>query len=116
MKEKRKKGKALVNMNQNPHHLGSGGYITAKPKWAKALADGKLPEVQGIESDRAQDWVMARMPKAGPNNYVIPENIKEITNQIVSFIYIFVCVCVSILYFSGDSEKTKNHSIIIVNL
>ena len=78
---KSKRGKELYAMNIGRHHLGSGGYRTAVPKWAKedaaAIARGEEPPFAGITEPQAKNFVRARCQKPkGSASYSAPADQK----------------------------------------
>jgi hypothetical protein len=73
-KAKSQRGKQLRDMNIGTHHLGSGGYKVAVPKWekedAEAIARGETPPFHDITDPQAHYFVRARFPKPkGSSSY-----------------------------------------------
>ena len=66
-KAKSMRGKELHDLNIGTHHLGSGGYRVAIPKWEKedavALKEGKTPPFANIADKQARNFVRARHAK-----------------------------------------------------
>nr|XP_043636784.1 uncharacterized protein LOC122607800 [Erigeron canadensis] len=77
------KGKELVKLNKNPHHLGSRGYLGKKDQWAKEKELGKCPELFSLSTERAREFLLARRVKVGPDEYELPENLLPLANQII---------------------------------
>ena len=61
------RGKELYQMNIGTHHLGSGGYRAAKPKWDKedaaARERGETPPFDDIKEEQAKNFLRARFKK-----------------------------------------------------
>ena len=61
------RGKELRALNIGTHHLGSGGYRAAKPKWDKedaaARERGETPPFDDIKEEQAKNFLRARFKK-----------------------------------------------------
>jgi hypothetical protein len=73
-KAKSKKGQELRALNIGTHHLGSGGYRAAKPKWEKEDAEYRakgLPlPFDDIKEEQAKNFIRARFAKPkGSSDY-----------------------------------------------
>ena len=77
-------------MNDNPHHLGSRGYLGKQDLWAKDKGRGVLPDIHNMYSKRTREFILARMVKSGANEFILPDKMKPITEDLVSYYYVFI--------------------------
>ena len=74
-KARTEKGKNMRSRNIGTHHLGSGGYRAARPKWDKEDADARAKGLtrpfDDIKEEQAKNFVKARFapPKKGGSDY-----------------------------------------------
>ena len=73
-KARTEKGKNMRSRNIGTHHLGSGGYRAARPKWDKEDADARAKGLtrpfDDIKEEQAKNFVRARFaPPKGGSDY-----------------------------------------------
>ncbi|KAJ9544043.1 hypothetical protein OSB04_023750 [Centaurea solstitialis] len=72
-----------AKMNDNPHHLGSRGYLGKQDSWAKYKDQGVLSDIHNMYSERTREFLLARTLKSGPNELILPDKMKPIAEELI---------------------------------
>ncbi|KAJ9566783.1 hypothetical protein OSB04_002749 [Centaurea solstitialis] len=75
-----------AKMNDNPHHLGSRGYLGKQDSCAKNKDQGVLSDIHNMYSKRTPEFILARTVKSDPNEFILPDKMKPIAEDLVSYI------------------------------
>ena len=93
-KAKSKKGKDMRSLNIGTHHLGSGGYRAAMPKWEKeddeARAKGLTPPFADIKEPQAKNFIRARFRKPKGSSDYSSEPVGPLSHKVKDFMGYYV--------------------------
>ncbi|KAJ9542611.1 hypothetical protein OSB04_029117 [Centaurea solstitialis] len=89
-------------MNDNPHHLGSHRYLGKQDSWAKSKELGLLPNIHNMYSKRTHEFILARTVKSGPNEYILPDKMKPIIEDLL-----FIDLLSLVTYIEKDKRFSQ---------
>ncbi|KAI3510158.1 hypothetical protein L1887_25689 [Cichorium endivia] len=77
------KAKATVKLNKYPPRLGPRGYRGMKPRWEKELASGESTEFHNIRSERARNFILARLKRDPTGVCTLPAELYSLASEVI---------------------------------
>nr|KAJ0214647.1 hypothetical protein LSAT_V11C400186960 [Lactuca sativa] len=77
------KATETARLNKYPPRIGPRGYRGMKPQWEKEMESGNSTEFHNIRSERARNFILARLKRDPTGMYSLPTNLYPLASDLI---------------------------------